>query len=276
MARSTTTTRSPPRHPCEQGKDLIRRRPQRPARAAALACAALLAVLLPAVGAAREYLQLFVAEPYLELHTGPGRGYPVFHAVPRDASVDVLFRRTDWFKVRTEHGVEGWASQADMLKTVLADGSPFKFEVGNQAGFSSHRFELGVFAGEYGGANLLSAYWSVSLNPQMAVEAAAGQFLGRFSNGETGDLGFAHVISPDTRWSPFLTLGVGVVHIEPKATLVAPASRTEQTAYVGGGIRYYLTRRFFMRAEYKAHFIFTKRNANEEADEWKLGFGFFY
>jgi len=276
LARSTTTTRSPPRHPCEQGKDLIRRRPQRPARAAALACAALLAVLLPAVGAAREYLQLFVAEPYLELHTGPGRGYPVFHAVPRDASVDVLFRRTDWFKVRTEHGVEGWASQADMLKTVLADGSPFKFEVGNQAGFSSHRFELGVFAGEYGGANLLSAYWSVSLNPQMAVEAAAGQFLGRFSNGETGDLGFAHVISPDTRWSPFLTLGVGVVHIEPKATLVAPANRTEQTAYVGGGIRYYLTRRFFMRAEYKAHFIFTKRNANEEADEWKLGFGFFY
>ena len=276
MARSTTTTRSPPRHPCEQGKDLIRRRPQRPARAAALACAALLAVLLPAVGAAREYLQLFVSEPYLELHTGPGRGYPVFHVVPRDESVDVLFRRTDWFKVRTEHGVEGWASQADMLKTVLADGSPFKFEVGDQAGFSSHRFELGVFAGEYGGANLLSAYWSVSLNPQMAVEAAVGQFLGRFSNGETGDLGFAHVISPDTRWSPFLTLGVGVVHIEPKATLVAPANRTEQTAYVGGGIRYYLTRRFFMRTEYKAHYIFTKRNANEEADEWKLGFGFFY
>jgi len=276
LARSTTTTRSPPRHPCEQGKDLIRRRPQRPARAAALACAGLLAVLLPAVGAAREYLQLFVSEPYLELHTGPGRGYPVFHVVPRDESVDVLFRRTDWFKVRTEHGVEGWAAQADMLKTVLADGSPFKFEVGDQAGFSSHRFELGVFAGEYGGANLLSAYWSVSLNPQMAVEAAVGQFLGRFSNGETGDLGFAHVISPDTRWSPFLTLGVGIVHTEPKATLVTPANRTEQTAYVGGGIRYYLTRRFFMRTEYKAHYIFTKRNANEEADEWKLGFGFFY
>ena len=275
MARSTTTTRSPQRHPCEQGKDLIRR-PQRPARAAALCLVALFAVLLPAVSAAREYLQLFVAQPYLELHTGPGRGYPVFHVVPRDQSVDVLFRRTDWFKVRTERGVEGWASQADMLKTVLADGSPFKFELGDLAGFGSHRFELGVFAGEYGGANLLSAYWSVSLNPQMALEATAGQFLGRFSNGETGDLGFAHVISPETRWSPFLMLGVGLVHIEPKGTLVTPSNRTEQTAYVGGGLRYYLTRRFFMRAEYKAHYIFTKRNENEEADEWKLGFAFFF
>ena len=63
---------------------------------------------------------------------------------------------------------------------------------------------------------------------------------------------------------------------EPKATLVQPANRTEQSAYVGGGLRYYLTRRFFLRAEYKAHYIFTKRNANEEADEWKLGFAFFY
>ena len=100
-------------------------------RQVALASLVLLGLLLtPAVGGAREYLQLFVAQPYLELHTGPGRGYPVFHVVPRDGSVDVLFRRTDWFKVRTEHGVEGWASQQDMLGMVLADGSPFRFSVG--------------------------------------------------------------------------------------------------------------------------------------------------
>ena len=233
-------------------------------------------LLLPAIAAARDYLQLFVQEPYLELHTGPGRGYPVFHAVPRGESIDVLFRRTDWFKVRTEHGVEGWASQPDMLKTVLADGSPFRFELGDRTGFSEHRYEVGMFAGAYGGANLISAYWSISLNRQLAVELAGGQFLGRFSNGEIGDIGFAHVLMPESRWSPFLTLGTGIVHTEPKGTLVTPTNRTEQTAYVGGGIRYYLTRRFFLRGEYKAHYIFTRRNQNEEADEWKLGFAFFF
>jgi hypothetical protein len=243
----------------------------------ALAGAVLLAcVVLPAVSAAREYLQLFVKEPYLELHTGPGRGYPVFHVVPRDESIDVLFRRTDWFKVRTEHGVEGWASQPEMLKTVLADGTPLRFEIGDRSGFSEHRYELGIFAGEYGGANLISAYWSISINRQLAVELAGGQFLGRFSNGEIGDLGFAHVLMPESRWSPLLMLGTGIVHTEPKGTLVTPTNRTEQTAYVGGGIRYYLTRRFFLRGEYKAHYIFTRRNQNEEADEWKLGFAFFF
>jgi opacity protein-like surface antigen len=251
----------------------LSRRARQCALAGLLSLAALLA---PAVSGAREYLQLFVAEPYLELHTGPGRGYPVFHVVPRDGSVDVLFRRTDWFKVRTERGVEGWASQADMLKTVLADGSPFRFPLGDRAGFTAHRWEMGIFAGELGSATLVSWYGAVSFNSQLQVEAAVGNFLGKFTNGVTGDLGLAHVILPEARLSPFLTLGVGLVHTEPKATLVQPANRTEQTAYVGGGLRYYLTRRFFLRAEYKAHYIFTKRNQNEEADEWKLGFAFFY
>jgi uncharacterized protein YgiM (DUF1202 family) len=246
-------------------------------RQAALAGLVLLGLLLtPAVGGAREYLQLFVNQPYLELHTGPGRGYPVFHVVPRDASVDVLFRRTDWFKVRTEHGVEGWASQQDMQKTVLADGSPFRFSLGDRAGFTSHRFEMGLFAGAYGGASLVSGYESVSFNSQLALEGALGQFLGKFSNGVTGDVGLTHVIAPEARWSPFLMLGLGLVHVEPKATLVQAANRTESTAYVGGGVRYYLTRRFFLRAEYKSHYVFTKRNQNEEVDEWKLGFAFFF
>jgi len=245
-------------------------------RAALIGVLLLGPLLAPAVGVAREYLQLFVTQPYLELHTGPGRGYPVFHVVPRDASIDVLFRRTDWFKVRTERGVEGWASQADMLRTVLADGTPFKFELGDRAGFTDHRYEMGLFAGAYGGASLVSGYASYSFNTQLALEGAAGQFLGRFSNGVTADLGLTHVIAPESRWSPFLMLGAGEVHTEPKATLVQASNRTEPTAYVGGGVRFYLTRRFFLRAEYKAHYVFTKRNQNEEADEWKAGFAFFF
>jgi hypothetical protein len=248
------------------------------ARRLALTGLLLLASLCaPVVSGAREYLQLFVTEPYLELHTGPGRGYPVFNVVPRDGSVDVLFRRTDWFKVRTERGVEGWASIADMNKTVMADGTRFHFDLGDRAGFTSHRYELGLFTGAYGGASLVSAYGAWYFNPpQLGLELAAGAYYGRYSNGYTTDLGLIHVFVPDNRWSPFVDLGVGYVHTEPKATLVVPNDRTEPSAYVGGGIRYYITRRFFFRAEYKAHWIFTNRNQNEEADEWKAGFAFFF
>ena len=236
----------------------------------------LLAVTTPG-RCATQYLQVFVAAPYLEMHTGPGRGYPVFHVVPRDESVDVLKRHTDWFKVRTERGIEGWVAQRDMLQTVLADGTPFTFDLGDRAGFTAHRWEAGAFLyGDYGGASLISVYGSFSLNPNLAIEASLGQFLGTVSNGTTGDIGFTHVFLPEWRWSPFVMIGTGFVHTEPKATLVQPSDRSDQSAYVGGGIRFYLTRRLFLRAQYAEHIIFTKRNENQQVDEWKAGFAFFF
>ena len=221
-------------------------------------------------------MQVFVTEPYLELRTGPGRGFPVTQVVPRSESVDVLKRRTDYFKVRTDRGTEGWASYKDMLSVVLADGAPFTFPMGDRAGFTSHKGEMGIFAGDYSGATLIAGYGSFSFNSQLAAELSVGQFLGNASNGTVVDLGLTHVFVPEWRLSPFVMLGTGIVHIEPKTTLVLPPDRTDQTAYVGGGLRFYLTRRFFARAEYKSHIVFTSRNQNEEVDEWKLGFAFFF
>jgi uncharacterized protein YgiM (DUF1202 family) len=253
-------------------------------RSTATALLLLFAVLMaPAVCCAhlfarhpRRHVQVFVKTPYLELHTGPGRGYPVFDVVPQGDSVIVLFRRTQWLKVRTRRGVEGWASEDDMLKTVLADGEPLPLRIGTRAGFTSHLFEVGAFAGEYGGANYISGYTSLSFNSHMAVEAAVGEFLGRYSNGVTADIGLTHVLMPQWRLSPFLMLGFGVLHVEPKATLIQPSDRTEQTAYVGGGIRYYITRSLFLRAEYKTHVVITTQNRNQVEDEWKLGFAVFF
>jgi hypothetical protein len=235
-----------------------------------------LALLAAPLCGARELLQVFVTAPYIELHTGPGRGYPVFHVVPRDGAMDILKRRTDWFKVRDERGVEGWVAQRDMRQAILADGSPFTFSIGDRAGFTSHPGEMGVFVGDYSGATLISAYGSYSFNSNLAAELSVGQFLGNASNGVVVDLGLTHVFLPERRLSPFAMLGTGMVHISPKATLITPPDRTDQTAYVGGGLRFYLTRRFFLRGEYKSHVVFTSRNDNEEVDEWKLGFAFFF
>ena len=46
--------------------------------------------------------KILIADPFIELHTGPGRGYPVFHVVERGREVTIVKRRTDWFQVRTD------------------------------------------------------------------------------------------------------------------------------------------------------------------------------
>ena len=66
------------------------------------------------------YQQVKVADPYLELHTGAGRGFPVFFVVERGESIEILKRKTDWFKVRTPAGKEGWVSR-DQLENTLTD-----------------------------------------------------------------------------------------------------------------------------------------------------------
>lgn len=244
----------------------------------ALALAFCLALLIPTSAQAveRDHLQLFVTEPYLQLHTGPGRGYPVAQVVARGESVDVLYRRTDWFKVRTERGIEGWASVRELTLATLADGSAFVVNMGDRAGFRSHRFETGVFAGNYAGATLISGYSSVSITDNLKLEVGLSQYLGNVSDGIMVTVGLSHVFMPEWRFSPLVSVGTGLRKVEPKATLAQPTDRDDQMAYAGVGARFYLTRRFFLRGEYRSDVVFTKTNSNEVNGEWKLGFGFFY
>ena len=235
-------------------------------------------VSLPLAGpaAARAYLQLYVLQPYLELHTGPGRGYPVTQVVGRGESVEVLMRRTEWFKVRTERGVEGWARGSELLLAQQADGTPFTFTLGDRAGFTSHRWETGIMAGNSAGASTVTLYQGFSLTDHLKLDLNAGQFLGNLSNGYLVDVGLTHVFMPEWRFSPFVSLGGGYEYVQPKATLAAPADSTNQNAYIGIGARCYLTRRLFLRGEYLSYEVFTNNNTNEVKKEWKVGLAFFY
>ena len=77
-------------------------------------------------------------------------------------------------------------------------------------------------------------------------------------------------------YRPFFTLGTGVLQISPRASLVSTEDRTDQYGQVGIGLRAYLTKRFMFRAEYTGYVAFTSRDENEEVEEWKAGFAFFF
>ena len=62
---------------------------------------------------AKEPLWLEVIDPYVEMHSGPGRGYPVFYVIEQGERVDVITRRPGWYEVRTQDGKTGWTTAAD-------------------------------------------------------------------------------------------------------------------------------------------------------------------
>lgn len=224
---------------------------------------------------AAEY-QVTVADPFLELHTGPGRGYPVFYVIDRGTAVTVLKRRTDWFKVRGDRDIEGWVPRRQLLATLGLSGDPEELQEPSREDFATRRWEAGVMAGDFGGASVISAYGAYAFTDSMSIELTGSQILGNFSNGWLATLSLVHVFVPEWRVAPYFTLGTGVILTEPRTTLVRTEDRNDQIAHVGLGLRGYLTRRFLARIEYRSNVVFTSRDDNEEVDEWKAGFAFFF
>lgn len=247
-----------------------------PRLAAALACLLLAIAAAPSVAADAPPLAVTVADPFVSVHTGPGRGYPVTVVVARGERIEVLKRRTDWFKVRDARGREGWVHRRELALTLTDEGRPPDVEDPRRDDFVEHRREIGVLAGDYGGANVISVYGAYALNPQLAVNLTLSHVIGNNSNGEGATLGLTHTFRPDWRVQPFVTMGTGVLRVRPKGTLVQTEDRSDQVAFVGAGLKAWVGRRFMLRGEYNKQVVLTDRDDNEEVNEWKLGFAFFF
>jgi Bacterial SH3 domain len=248
-------------------------------------CFVLIGMAGPALGAgapgdryldATHYVQVLVAEAYLEMRTGPGRGYPVTRVVPRGERIDILKRRTDWFKVRDDTGQEGWVDRQQMEQTLLASGARLRLEDARRRDYELAPWEVGFQTGNFGGGNVNSAYVGYAFNDNLSMEVGMAQALGSSSNSLLGMLGLTHTIRPDWRIAPFVDLGTGVVRITPRATIVQPPNRTEQFGYWGAGVKAYISRRLLFRVDYRSYVIFTKSAQNEDRNEWKAGFAFFF
>lgn len=217
-----------------------------------------------------------IAEPYLELHVGPGKSYPIFYVVERGDKVAIIKRRTDWYKVRTGKHKEGWAPRSDIEKTLTASGLKLRIKDTTQESFFSRHWEAGILGGGFEGSDAITLYTGYAFNPYLSTEVSLSQILGGFSDSLMMNLDV--VAQPFNDWpvSPFFTLGTGVIDTHARKTVVEARDSTDQVSHAGVGFRVYLGRRFIFRAEYRNHVIFTQTDDNKEIDEWRAGFAFFY
>ncbi|MEL0583344.1 MAG: outer membrane beta-barrel protein [Candidatus Thiodiazotropha sp. (ex. Lucinoma kazani)] len=233
--------------------------------------------LLPVIcHADDDYRRIQVTAPYIEMHTGPGSSYPIDFVVERGEWVEIRKRRTDWFQVHTRRGRLGWVIIDQMRQTRTEDGEPLRLVSYTQDDFRERRWEFSFYGGEMEGAALLGLYGGYSFNENLSTEISFSQALGDFSSEYLIDINLLSQPFPEWTYSPFFTLGSGIIRTKPNATLVQTEDRTDSTAHVGVGLRVYLTRRFFMRGEFRHYAVFTSRDDNEEFDQWKIGLGFFF
>lgn len=239
---------------------------------------ALLAVLPVPAAAWFESDQpiVVVADPFIEMHTGPGRGYPIFYVAADGDEVVVLKRRTSWFKIRGPRAKEGWVHIDQLRRTLDLDGRPIDFGAVGLEQFSHRRWETGMTGGDFDGARSLSAYVGFALTPNITLQLEATQILGDFSDGLMGTGNILMYPFPTWRVSPYFTIGTGIIRTEPQTTVVQTEDRTDEIVHAGAGANLYLTDRFILRVEYKRHTVLTSRDDNQEIDQWKAGFSVFF
>lgn len=229
------------------------------------------------VASSKEGVQrLQVDDLYLELHTGPGRGYPVFHVVERGRWIEILKRKTDWFLVGTEKDKKGWVQRVQLERTLTGGGVKKSFRDVLLDDFLQRRVETGFAGGVFDGEPSVSARVGYRFTKNVMLEAAVMKASGKYSS---STLYYANIVSmpfPGWRISPFMTLGIGRFHNAPDPTLVDDQKTDSTTPIAGAGVRGYLTRNFVLRFDFKNYLALIDDNQDEDFKEYSLGLSFFF
>lgn len=224
----------------------------------------------------KEGVTITVAAPYIELRTGPGRGYPVVHVVEKGEHLRVYKRITDWYRVETDAGIDGWVKNSELNDSYTEDGNLAIFSIPAKEAYVNRKWEFGAAGGEFSGSEALTTYVGYHLTKNISTELKYTQAYGDFSTVKLLTVNAVHQIWPEWRVSPFFTLGSGILQTSPSAGLVETVDREDSVITVGGGFFIYASRNFLLRAEYNNHTVLTSRNNNEEVNEWKAGFSVFF
>ena len=219
--------------------------------------------------------QVVVGSEFLNLYTGPGRGYVIDHVVAYGEPLWLLKRRTDWVKVMTRKGRTGWARIADLDEIFAPDGVQVAVATPGIDDYNAQSVRLGFAYGDFAGANSMGVSLGYRFTRNLSAEVRAAQTVGAYSNSQTYQVAVLHKPFPEWRLAPYFLLGTGINITSPNATIVATEDRQDTAMLTGIGVTTYLSRRFALRAEVANHYLLTSRENNQEIVEWKLGFDVF-
>jgi uncharacterized protein YgiM (DUF1202 family) len=161
-----------------------------------------------------------VSDPYIELRSGPGRGYPIFFVAPRNDWIEIELRHTDWFRIRTEDNKVGWVSRQQLESTLTAAGSTKSFRDVLLDDYLSRKVQLGAAWGHFNSEPMLKLWTSYRFSDTLSLEATLGQVQGVFSGTDLWHVDVLIEPWSDHRISPFFGVGVGKFKNFPNLSLI--------------------------------------------------------
>jgi hypothetical protein len=224
---------------------------------------------------APEKPALYVAEPYIEMHTGPGRGYPVFNVVEQGEQIEILKRKPDWYKIRSVDKKTGWTKASELAHTLGPTGIPVDLPEINHGDYLRSHWRVGFTGGQLEGANTFSVTLGYRPVSWAGVELEGGKL---FDQSVTSDYYGANLLVepvPDWTLTPYFSAGIGRFSFDNRQKVVVEGAGESDYVSFGAGAGYYLGRSFLVRAEYRRYSVSTD-NDTAGLDAWTIGLNAFF
>jgi uncharacterized protein YgiM (DUF1202 family) len=220
--------------------------------------------------------RVLIADAYIELRTGPGRGYPIYYVAPRNEWIEIELRHTDWFRVRTDDDKVGWVSRQQLETTLTALGSKKTFRDVLLDDYLSRKVQLGAAWGHFQSEPMLKAWTSYRFSDTLSLEATFAQVQGVFSGTDLWHVNV--VVEPwsDYRLSPFFSVGLGKFKNFPNPSLIGATTTDAKLGNAAIGVRWHFTERFVLSADYTIYTAFVSDQRSTEYKAWTAGIAFFF
>ena len=225
---------------------------------------------------ADEPIRVKVTGEFIELHTGPGRGYPVFHVIERNEAITLIKTKNNWIKAITEDGIEGWIQRINMDNTLGINGENVRLNITSREDYRNQQWQLGFGIGQFDEIASLGLSGGYRFTNNLTVELQLKQATGARSKNEIITLGLVHQPFPEWRFSPYFTLATGTIKTTAKSDEAQLSDPSDEIFLLGIGGYYYLFDRFMIKVELNQYTSLPSENFNNEINEYRLGFSSFF
>jgi hypothetical protein len=237
----------------------------------------------PDIDKTAKLVELKVIDTYLELHSGPGRGYPIFHVIEQGQTVKVHTRRTNWFYVSDRRNRQGWVKQEGLARTLAPTGLPAALPNTQHGDFLAQQGRIGFSLGLQEKAETVSVTAGFRLLKWAGAEIEYGQLFEKEYDGIS--YGGSFIIEPlqllditgDWPLTPFISKGIGKQEwfTKTKATIGQNKPFKNDYEFTGIGFNYYIGYSFVVRGEYRK-MILNGQNDNLSVGAWRVSFNSFF
>jgi len=225
-----------------------------------------------------DEVDLKVTSTFINVHSGPGSEFPIFHVLSQGEVFTLLKERTAWYKIKTKRNVEGWIKAESLAHTELVDGTQVTVNTGSFDDYLNRNWEITAQGGAIDKVTAMSVSGAWVWTKNLAVEATFSQALGNFADNKVWSVRMRQTFFPDWHLSPYLALGTGEIRTKPRSNLVLSGDEIRKSSHyeVGVGAEYYLAQKVVLRAEYRGLLALTDRDEQERLDQWLLGVTVFF